>query len=130
MAGLFPSVGCADIWTQSLGTNSHTLAPYTNNVTPAKGNTLATYTLANQPVAGTPINWTLAPASWVITVVGSNGQAQYPQVSVTVDGAISLYGIVIYRGSTLVYAERFSGAPLVIGSSGVLLKLQPTLQDT
>lgn len=104
---------------------------YSNNKTPAEGDTMASYTEVS---GGGYANILLTAANWVLTD-GDPALAAYPQQTITFTGAAGdVYGYYV-TGETsgkVRWAERFPTAPYNIALAGDAIKvtLQLTLQDT
>lgn len=102
---------------------------YTSNTTPAKGDTLATYTLA-------ATGWgriQVPVGSFTLTQVAADiGSIQAPNIvfTNTTGGTINVYGYVIYEptGNKLVAAARFDTAPIAVLNGGTLV-VTPVLGD-
>jgi len=102
---------------------------YTSNTTPAKSDTLATYTLA-------ATGWgriQVALASFTLQQVAADiGSIQAPNIvfTNTTGGSITVYGYVIYEptGNKLVAAARFDAAPVVVPNGGTVV-VTPALGD-
>lgn len=105
---------------------NQTLKLYTSNTTPAETDTAATFTEA----AGNgyaAIN--LTGSSWVFTP-GAPSQAAYAEQTFTFTGALgNVYGyFVVQQGTgTLLWAERFTGAPFNIANNGDQIKVTPVI---
>lgn len=119
-----------NIFVGKSATENLRLRLFTNNVTPADSDVLATYTEA----AGSGYaNVLLTAASWVITE-GAPSTAAYPQVTFTFTGALGdVYGYYL-TGETsnkVRVAERFTAAPFSITANGDNIKvtLNLTLAD-
>jgi hypothetical protein len=99
---------------------------YTNDVTPAETDTVATYTEA------TGSGYTeqqLTPGSWSISP-GNPTTSEHTQVSFTFTGALGLvYGYFVVRRGTgeLMWAERFTNGPYNIAQSGDEIRVTPRL---
>lgn len=76
---------------------------YSDDVTPAEGDTIASYTLVTDPAA-----ITLTGSSWDFDTTA--GTASYAQQTFTYSGSGTAYGYVVTdsTGATLLWAERFS----------------------
>jgi hypothetical protein len=99
---------------------------YQNNITPADADTAATYTEATFTGYA---NLTLTGASWTVSP-GAPGVASYAQQTFTSSAdqaAQNIYGYFLTQlgSGTLVYAERFTGAPFVIQNNGDSIKVTP-----
>jgi len=101
---------------------------FKSNTTPAEADTAGTYTEAD--FTGYT-NVTLTGSSWVVTP-GAPSSAAYAQQTFTSSAdqaAQSVYGYYLTQVSsgTLVYAERFTGAPFTIQNNGDNIKVTPTI---
>ncbi len=107
-----------------------TLRLFSNNLTLADTNTLASFTeLSGSGYAGVA----LTAANWVLTE-GAPANAAYPEVVFTFTGAAGdVYGYYLTGNTTnkVRWAERFTTAPYVVEASGDQIKvtLNVTLQD-
>ena len=104
---------------------------FTNNITPADTDVLATYTEAS---GSGYANVLLTAANWTVTA-GDPASASYPEITFTFTGALgSVYGYYITgETSNLVrWAERFPTAPFDVQANGDQIKITPTitLKDT
>jgi hypothetical protein len=102
---------------------------YTSNTTPAKSDTLATYTLASS----TYFRSQQAVGNFTLQQVAADiGTIQAPNVVFTNGSGspVTVYGYVIYEptGSKLVAAARFDSAPITIAAGGTLV-VTPILGD-
>lgn len=99
---------------------------YTNNVTPAEGDTEASYAEAGGSGYAAV---TLTAASWTVTP-GAPTAAEYPQVTFTFSGALgNVYGYFVVQTTSgkLMWAERFPGAPFNVQADGDQIKVTPRL---
>lgn len=97
---------------------------YTNNKTPAAGDTEADYTEASG-FGYAAI--TLSGASWTITP-GAPSSASYAQQTFTFTGALgNVYGYYIVQATSgkILCAERFSNGPYNVQNSGDEIKITP-----
>lgn len=99
---------------------------YSDNQTPAKTDVVGDYT----EVSGNGYSAaTLTPASWVMTS-GDPSSAAYPQVTFTFSGAAgNVYGYYVTRATTgdLMFANRFSNAPINIANNGDEIRITLTI---
>lgn len=105
---------------------NQTLKLFTSNTTPAETDTAATFTEASGN-GYAAIN--LTGSSWVFTP-GAPSQAAYAEQTFTFTGALgNVYGyFVIQQGTgTLLWAERFTGAPFNIANNGDQIKVTPVI---
>lgn len=101
---------------------------FKSNTTPAETDTAGTYTEADFTGYSAI---TLTGSSWVVTP-GAPSSAAYAQQTFTSSAdqsAQNVYGYFLVQTSsgTLVYAERFTGAPFVIQNNGDNIKVTPTI---
>jgi hypothetical protein len=99
---------------------------YTNNITPGETDTAGTYTeAAGNGYAAI----TLTGGSWTVTEADP-ASAAYAQQTFTFTGALGdVYGYFVTQTTSgiLMYAERFSGAPINIANNGDQIKITPTI---
>ncbi len=102
---------------------------YSSDTTPAETDTDATYTETSGggygDIALTAANWTVTP--------GNPTTAVYPEETFTFTGAVgNVYGYYVVQAISgdLMWAERFTSAPLNIQNSGdeIRITLQITLE--
>ena len=101
---------------------------FKSNTTPAEADTAGTYTEADFTGYSAI---TLTGSSWTVTP-GAPSSASYAQQTFTSSAdqsAQNVYGYFLVQTSsgTLVYAERFTGAPFVIQNNGDNIKVTPTI---
>lgn len=125
MALLVPNVGETEMLDRILNVSASgdvKLHLYSDNVTPAEADTVASYTLVTDPAA-----ITLTGASWDTTTTA--GTASYAQQTFTYTGAGTAYGYVVTNsaGTTLLWAERFTDGPYEIPSGGGTIKITPQI---
>lgn len=100
---------------------------FVNNVTPAEGDTAASYTeMSTQGYASKALTGT----SWTVTP-GAPSSASYAQQTWTFDGtggATVVYGYFVVQAvsGVLMFAERFASPP-TIANNGDQIKLTPTI---
>lgn len=124
MALLVPNVGETEMLQRILnGGDNCKIHLYSDNITPAEADTVASYTLVTDPAA-----ITLTGASWDTSSVA--GEASYAQQTFTYTGAGTAYGYVVTdnAGTTLLWAERFTDGPYEIPSGGGTIKITPKIQ--
>jgi len=102
---------------------------YTNDKYPVEGDLPANYTeMSGMGYAAI----SLAAASWTIATANGISEAVYPQQTFTfVPGAGTVlfgYYVTDADGTTVLWAERFTGAPFVIPAGGGTLTLTPVLR--
>lgn len=105
-----------------------TLRLFTNNITPAAGDAVGSYTECTD---GSYAGIALTGASWTMGTVANGASASYASQTFTFAGANSLYGWYLTdAANSVVYAaERFSGAPLVVPAGGGTLGVSVELED-
>jgi hypothetical protein len=106
------------------------LCLYQNNVTPGETDTVGTYTEATFTGYA---SITLTGASWTVTP-GAPSSAAYAQQTFTSSAGSqsqTIYGYFLKRVTTttgdIVYAERFSDAPVTITNLNDQIKVTPTI---
>jgi hypothetical protein len=103
---------------------------YSNNVTPDKSQTAASFTECSGSGYAAI---TLTPASWTVTTGTGAGttptSAAYPQQTFTLTAALTAYGyfLVGTTSGKCYFAEIFAGAPYVIPSGGGTIKVTPNV---
>ena len=100
---------------------------YSNNITPAEGDTAATYTEATATFGYT--DFLLTGATWAGAVAGAPSSIAYAQQVWTFTGALgNIYGYFYVQTTStlLVAAERFSDGPYNIVNNGDQIKVTPT----
>jgi hypothetical protein len=107
---------------------------YTNDPTSgpnpfAPGTVIANFTEA----AATGYNpITLVGSNWTTTTPASLGTAVYSEVTFTFTTAVSVYGYYVTstNASTLLWCERFSGAPFTLPTGGGTIGISPKVTLT
>jgi hypothetical protein len=104
-----------------------TLRLFTNNITPAEGDTFATYTEAS---GNGYASKTLSGGSWTVTTTSGTTEAAYAQQTFTFTGALgNVYGYFVVDSTTkLFWSERFSDGPYNITANGDAIKITPKIQ--
>jgi len=135
MALLVPDVGEVELLKRMLNYTGATvlnvaLRLYTNNLTPAEGDNLASYTESTGTGYGAI---TLTGSSWTIATVAGTTTAEYAQQTFTYTGAeANIYGYYVtekFTTPTLVlWAERFTDGPYSIPSGGGSVKITPKIE--
>ena len=126
MAGVVTDSGKA-IALQRFLAEDETLKLFVNNVTPAEGDTAASYTeMSTQGYASKALTGT----SWTVTP-GAPSSASYAQQTWTFDGtggATTVYGYFVVQAVSgiLMFAERFASPPTIV-NNGDQIKLTPTI---
>lgn len=130
MSLLVPDVGEVQALTKWLNQNL-TLKLYSNNKTPAEGDTAASYTVVS---GGGYANKTLAFANWTIGTTAGTTSAQYTVQDFNFTGVTvapgTVYGYYIVDGSNnLLWAERFSEASLPFSPvANSLIRITPRIE--
>lgn len=124
MALLLPDVGeCAllDMALSDASPEAQTLSLYTTSVTPAEGDTAATYTIATGNGSDAK---TLARATWnaASTSTGTSSKT-YPQQTYSFTGSLTIYGYLVRKATagTLLWAEVLYAGGQAFTSGGSLL---------
>jgi hypothetical protein len=125
MALLVPNVGEQEMLERILNAvsvDNVKIHLYSDNVTPAEADTIASYTLVTSPAA-----ISLDGTSWDTTSVV--GTASYAQQTFTYSGTGTAYGYVVTNddGTILLWAERFTDGPYEIPSGGGTIKITPSI---
>ena len=99
---------------------------YTNERTPAESDVLAGYTEATD-VAYT--NVVLAGASWTVSTGGGTTTGTFAEQQFSFSGSASVYGYFVTNvdGGSLLFSERFTGAPFNIPSGGGTIAVTPNV---
>lgn len=102
---------------------------YSSNTTPAETDTVAAYTELS---GGGYSDIDLVAANWIVTP-GNPTSAAYPEQTFTFTGAAgNVYGYYVVQAvsGALMWAERFTNAPLNIQNNGdeIRITLQITLE--
>jgi hypothetical protein len=99
---------------------------YTNNHTPAQGDTLANYTESTDPSYGAA---TLTGASWTIATAAGVTTATYAATNFNFANAATLYGYYVTTadGVNLLWAELFTGGPINLAAGGGTVQITPTI---
>jgi hypothetical protein len=101
---------------------------YNNNITPHESSALSDFTESTAASPYTAV--TLTGASWTVSsgaTAGSTGT--YAQQSFNFSTADTIYGYFITSGGarTLLWAERFTGGPFQLPSSGGTIAVTPKI---
>ena len=125
MALLVPNVGetkMLDLILNNATQGDVKLHLYSDDITPAEADTVASYTLVTDPAAKT-----LTGASWDTTTTA--GTASYAQQTFTYTAAGTAYGYIVTdnAGTTLLWAEKFTDGPYTIPSGGGTIKVTPQI---
>jgi hypothetical protein len=104
-----------------------TLKLYVNDVSPAEAHTASNYTAAS---GFGYADKTLTGSAWTITE-GDPTYALYAEQVFGFTGALgNVYGYFVVQASSgvLMWAERFTGAPLPVGADGDQIKVTPRIE--
>lgn len=101
---------------------------YTNNITPAEGDTAATYTAAT---GSGYAQKSLTGSSWTVTA-GAPSEAAYAMQEYAWSGVptpATMYGYFIRQVASgiLMWAERFTGAPYTIANATDKVQVTPKI---
>lgn len=98
---------------------------YTNDATINQAATISSVTEVGGGIGYVPI--TMAGSSWTTTTPGSQGTAVYSEVTFSFTTAQSVYGYYVTStsSSTLLWLERFSGAPFTLPAGGGTVSISP-----
>lgn len=102
---------------------------YTNNVTPTESDDLTDYT-ESSATGYTP--FALAGTAWTFATAGGTSSAIYARQTFTFSTSETAYGYYLTNidGSsvdTLVWAERFTGAPYTVPTGGGTIDIDPKI---
>ena len=131
MALLIPDVGevaALDMWLSDAAPEAQTLKAYKNDVTPAEGDTAATYTVAT--IAGYA-DKAMARASWnAASTAGGVSSKTFPQQTwnFTGTGVVVGYYVIKAVAGTLLWAERVFSSPGQTFNNGDSLAITPKMQ--
>lgn len=130
---LVPDVGEAQLLKFALGVDAsenQTLKLFCNNITPAEGDTAATYTEA---AGGGYVAKALTKTSWTVATATGTTEGTYAQQTWTFTGALTtnttIYGyfVVSATGGILLWAE-LAPATFVPASNGDTYAVTPKIQ--
>lgn len=90
---------------------------YTNNVTPDESDTITNYT---EPSVGGYSSYALTGSGWTFATTSGTSTASFATQSFTFSTSTSIYGYYVTNNdsSSLLWAERFAGAPCSIPVTG------------
>lgn len=99
---------------------------YSNNVTPTESDTISTYT---ESVAAGYSSVELTGTDWTVSSVAGLATATFATQTFTFSGAATIYGYYVTDNSstTLLWAERFTAAPVTIPLSGGSILVTPEI---
>lgn len=130
---LVPDVGEVQLLKFALGviaSEDQIIELYATNITPAEGDTFATYTLA---AGGGYANKTLTKTSWTVSTSAGTTTGSYAQQTWTFTGVLTtnpdIYGYVVKSATTgiLLWAEK-GGAIFTPNTSGDAYNVTPAIQ--
>lgn len=100
---------------------------FVNNITPAEGTTLGGTPVTECTTPGyTPI--TLVPASWTTTQALGITTGVFSEQIFTLSTGVSAYGYYITNtANSLLWIERFTGAPFTLPAGGGQLGVSPRI---
>lgn len=100
---------------------------YTNNYTPAKGDTTGSYTECSTATGYAAV--TLPGTSWTVSTTSHVTTASYAAQTFTLTASATIYGYYITDNSSsnVLWAELFSGGPFNIPSGGGSVTVTPTI---
>lgn len=133
MALLAPNVGQVLLLKYMLNHTTPTnveLRLYTNNLTPAYGDAVASYTESS---AAGYAAFTLTGTNWTVATTSSTTIANFAQQTFSYSTSESVYGYFVTSASKgqVLWAERFSGAvPFNIPSGGGTVSITPRVTLT
>ena len=99
---------------------------YSSDTTPSETDTEATYT---ETTGGGYVQQALTASSWTVTP-GNPTTAAYPEATFTFTGAAgNVYGYYVVQSisGALMWAERFTNAPLNIQNNGDEIRVTPQI---
>lgn len=126
MALLVPNVGEVEILTRALTYEGSKLKLYTNDYTATEGTVIGGLTecvvvgYAHKTLTGT-----VSGGTWTISTATNITTASYPEQDFAITTAVSCYGYAVTNsaGTTLLWAERFTGAPFTLPAGGGSIKV-------
>lgn len=126
MALLVPDVGEVEFLTRVLTYEGSKLKLFTNDYTPIESTVIGN--LTECVVAGyaqKSLTGTVSGGTWVISTLTNITTASYAQQEFLPTTAVSCYGYAVTNsaGTTLLWAERFTGAPFTLPAGGGSIKV-------
>lgn len=99
---------------------------YSNDRTPGESDVVGDYTESSATGYSATV---LTGSQWTIAAASGTSSAQYAQRTFTYSTGATVYGYYITNnaGTTLMLAERFSGAPFVLPGGGGEIKVTPVI---
>ena len=133
MALLAPNAGEREMLKRIVGDTGDnlTLRLYDNDITPAEGDTIGTYSISGGTGYGDTL---LTGDSWTIeTAAGDTTAATYAQKSFVYTGGDTVYGYYIMGldsagDSVVLIAEKFSDGHYTIPSGGGTINITPRIE--
>lgn len=127
---LVPDVGEVNLLSRmvnKIATGDVKLRLFKNNYTPVEAATAASFTQAN---AAGYAEQTLTGATWTVATNAGVTEASYPERTFNFTAADTIYGyyVVDSAGTTVLWAERFDGAPFNIPAGGGSVKVTPRIR--
>jgi hypothetical protein len=119
MALVVPNVGENEILVRAFKHENSSLRLYTNDYTPVKTSVIGSFTEAT--VSGYSAK-TLASGSWAISTSGTLSYAEQEFLPLATMSGYGYY-VTDVANSIPLYAERFTGAPYSIPSTGGSIKV-------
>lgn len=126
MALLVPDVGEVEFLTRVLIYEGSKLKLFTNDYTPVEGTVIGNLTeCAVTGYAQKLLTGTVSGGTWVISTLTNITTASYAQQEFLPTTAVSCYGYSVTNsaGTTLLWAERFTGAPFTLPAGGGSIKV-------
>jgi hypothetical protein len=126
MALMVPNVGEVEFLTRSFTYEGSKLKLYTNDYTCTETSVIGNFTEC--VVAGyahKTLTGTVTGGTWVISTASLITTASYAEQEFLPTTAVSCYGYMVTNsaGSTLLFGERFTGAPYIIPAGGGSIKV-------
>jgi hypothetical protein len=127
MSAVYQYIGDRWFFNTSLAANNTKLHLFTNNVTPAKSDTVGTYTECS---ASGYSAITLSSGSWTVSTVSTTTTAAYATQTFTLTASATIYGYYITDsgGTNIILSEAFP-AVFNIPSSGGSVAITLALTD-
>lgn len=126
MALMVPNVGEVEILTRAVTYEGSKLKLYTNDYTCTETSVIGNFTeCAVTGYAQKSLTGTVSGSTWVVSTASLITTASYAEQEFLPTTAVSVYGYMVTNsaGSTLLWAERFTGAPFVIPAGGGSIKV-------
>jgi hypothetical protein len=126
MALMVPNVGEVEIFTRTLTYEGSKLKLYTNDYTCTETSVIGNFTECS--VAGyahKTLTGTVSGGTWVVSTATNITTASYAEQEFLPTTATSCYGYMVTNsaGTTLIWAERFTGAPFTLPAGGGSIKV-------